>query len=190
MVRVLIHICCAPCLTFPLKELRAKGFVGSGFFYNPNIHPLAEHQRRLKTVEDYSSGAGLDVIYHPSYDIETFFRQTAFKEDREQRCEICHRLRLKKTAQVAKTGGFDFFTTTLLVSPHQQHERIKEVGVQCGAEVGLEFYYQDFRKGFHESVRLSKEAGLYRQNYCGCIFSERERFIAETKKEETQKCRR
>lgn len=173
-MRVLVHICCAPCLAFPLKELRTKGFVASGFFYDPNIHPLAEYQRRLKSVEEFSRHVGLDVIYPPAYDVEDFFRQVVFKENRPQRCEICYRLRLKQTARVAKSNGFDTFTTTLLVSPHQLHGRIKEIGIQCGKEEGLDFFYQDFRKGFHESVRLSKETGLYRQNYCGCIFSERE----------------
>lgn len=176
MVKALIHVCCAPCLTYPLRKLKEKGFDVSGFFYNPNIHPFAEYQRRRRSLEEFSRHLGVEVTYHPGYDVESYFRQISFKESTPERCQICHRLRLARTAKAAKEKGLEVFTTTLLVSPYQDHQMIREIGQQLAEEEDIKFYYEDFRNGYQEAVRLSKEANLYRQKYCGCIFSERDRF--------------
>jgi len=174
-LRVLVHICCANCLIYPLKVLREEGDEVMGFFYNPNIHPYQEYQRRLQTVKEYEKQAGIKVIYRDEYDLEEFLRGVAFRE--EERCRFCHHLRLEATAQVAKKGKFDAFTSTLLHSKHQNHELIREMGEAAGAKHGVTFLYRDFREGWREGIEESKALGLYRQNYCGCIYSEKERYL-------------
>ena len=114
------------------------------------------------------------------YDIEEFFRRVAFRE--RERCTACYHLRLEKTARAASKRGFDAFTTSLLVSPYQKHELIRDIGRSVGAEHEIEFYYEDFRPGWPETRAMSREMDLYRQKYCGCIFSERERFADRDRK--------
>jgi predicted adenine nucleotide alpha hydrolase (AANH) superfamily ATPase len=115
------------------------------------------------------------VIYQDEYTLEEFLRQMAFRE--EERCRICHHLRLEATAKVAKHGKFAAFTTTLLHSRHQNHELIKAIGETVGKEQGVEFLYRDFREGWKQGIEESKALGLYRQSYCGCIYSEKERYL-------------
>jgi predicted adenine nucleotide alpha hydrolase (AANH) superfamily ATPase len=174
-LKALIHICCANCLIYPLKALHEEGWEVMGFFYNPNIHPYQEYRRRLAAVREYESKAAIQVIYQDEYTLEEFLRQMAFRE--EERCRICHHLRLKATAKVAKHGKFAAFTTTLLHSRHQNHELIKAIGETVGKEQGVEFLYRDFREGWKQGIEESKALGLYRQSYCGCIYSEKERYL-------------
>jgi predicted adenine nucleotide alpha hydrolase (AANH) superfamily ATPase len=176
-LKVLIHICCANCLIYPLRALQQGGEDVKGFFYNPNIHPYQEYKRRLEALEHYEKEASLQVIYRDEYDLEEFLRQVAFRE--KERCRFCYRLRLHATAQVARHGKFDAFTSTLLHSRHQDHALIKEVGEQVGKEQGIPFLYRDFREGWKEGIEESKALGLYRQNYCGCIYSEKERYLGK-----------
>ena len=169
-----MHICCGPCTIYPLKELRTSGHEVVGVFYNPNIHPYQEYQRRRQTLSDYAEKSFLHIICPDDYSVEEFLRQVAFKE--KERCDYCLRDRLKYTARLAHTEKYDCFTTTLLYSKHQKHDKIKEIGENLGKQLGIPFYYQDFRVGWDEGIKISKELGMYRQPYCGCIYSEKERF--------------
>jgi hypothetical protein len=173
-VNILLHVCCAPCTIYPLRILREEGNGVCGLFYNPNIHPYLEFRRRLDTVTAYAASEGLAVIREEAYPIETFLRQIAFRE--EERCRHCYRIRLSHAARIAKKGRFDAFTTTLLYSRHQKHDLIREVAEAVAETHGIPFLYRDFREGWSEGVRVSKERGMYRQPYCGCIFSEKERY--------------
>lgn len=169
-MKLLLHTCCAPCLIYPLERLKEKGFKVSGLFYNPNIHPIAEYEKRRQAVEDYSKGAGIELIY-PEYIPSEFFWEIYTKENSPERCFICWRLRLKKTAAVAKENGYKYFSTTLLVSPYQNQELLMKIGLDVAEDEQVEFYYEDFRSGFKQAHERAKTQGLYCQNYCGCIYS-------------------
>jgi hypothetical protein len=171
-MKLLLHTCCAPCLVYPLERLKQEGFKVSGFFYNPNIHPLAEYTRRKEALSVLAPDA--EIIY-PEYSPRDFFHEVNLKEDAPGRCALCWRLRLKKTAQAAKSGGFEYFTTTLLVSPYQDQELLKKIGNEVALEEGVKFYYSDFRPGFRKAHDEAKARGVYCQRYCGCIYSEIER---------------
>ncbi len=173
-MKVLLHICCGPCSIYPLKSLREEGHELRGYFFNPNIHPYTEFQKRLETMKDYAEKEQLPVIIDDNYELDEFLRQAAFREG--ERCRSCYATRLRRAAQVAKKGKFEAFTTTLLVRPFQKHELIQEIGTAIGTELGIPFLYRDFRPGFKEGVEISKMEGMYRQQYCGCIYSERDRY--------------
>jgi hypothetical protein len=145
-----------------------------GFFYNPNIQPYTEYQKRLQAVQQWAGQEQAQVIYRDEYPLEEFLRNVAYREG--ERCRICYHLRLTAAAQVARKGKFDAFTTTLLYSIYQKHELIKQIGQSLGQQYGVDFYYQDFRPGWQAGIQLSKQYNLYRQQYCGCIYSERERY--------------
>ena len=157
MSKILLHVCCGPCATYVNKWLGENGFKVKGLFYNPNIRPEEEYERRLLTMEYYATAVGLKVIYEEN-DVQT----------EPGACLECYRVRLKKTAVIAKRLGFDLFSTTLLISPYQKHDLFHQIGKEIGQNIGVPFYYQDFRIGYRESIKGSKEMGLYRQKYCGC----------------------
>ena len=180
-MRVLLHICCGPCGAVTVEALREAGHEVTGFWYNPNVHPYQEYERRLEAARSYAEQAGLHLIVHDEYGLKEFVRAVAFRE--AQRCAVCYEMRLRRAASVAKSGSFGAFTSTLLVSPHQQHETIRAIGEQVAAEVGVPFHYEDFRPGFKRHYELSEKYGLYRQPYCGCIYSEYERFGPKPKKD-------
>jgi predicted adenine nucleotide alpha hydrolase (AANH) superfamily ATPase len=173
-MKLLMHICCGPCTIYPLKELRIQGHEVTGVFYNPNIHPYQEYQKRRQTLDDYADKAFLNVVWTEGYPLEEFLRGIAFKEN--ERCAYCLVDRLKYTAQLAIREKYDGYTTTLLYSKYQKHDLIREIGENLSRQLGIFFYYQDFRTGWAEGVKISKELGMYRQSYCGCIYSEKERF--------------
>ena len=173
-MKILTHVCCAPCFTYPHKRMLEEGHDVTAFFYNPNIHPYQEYKNRLVSLEKYVELKGTRVIYDNDYDIENYLRQALAAEER---CEFCYKERLNKTAKIAGQLDFDAFTTTLLISPYQKHETIVKTGKKIAGESGLEFYYEDFREGYQESRDISKTLGLYMQKYCGCIFSEKERYF-------------
>jgi len=158
----------------PVESLRSKGFEVDGLFYNPNIHPVGEYQRRRQAVQDYSQELPAEVIY-PEYTPSEFFWETHTKESGPERCLICWYLRLKKTAQVAKENNYGAFSTTLLVSPYQNQELLTKIGLTVAREEGVWFHYEDFRPGFRDAHKKAKEKGIYCQNYCGCIYSHQER---------------
>jgi epoxyqueuosine reductase len=173
-MKLLMHICCGPCTIYPLKELRTQGHEVTGVFYNPNIHPYQEYQRRLQTLNNYAARAFLNIICPEGYPLEEFLRNVVFKE--KERCEYCLQDRLKYTAEMAAADKYDGFTTTLLYSKYQKHDLIREIGEHFSRRLGILFLYQDFRVGWAEGVRISRELEMYRQPYCGCIYSEKERF--------------
>lgn len=179
-MKVLLHICCGPCSIYPIKSLREEGHELRGYFFNPNIHPFTEFRKRLETMEAYAGKVQLPVIIDDNYELDEFLRQAAFREG--ERCRSCYASRLRRAGQVAKKGNFEAFTTTLLVSPFQKHELINEIGTAIGAELGIPFLYRDFRQGYKEGVEISKKEELYRQQYCGCIYSERDRYYQAKKK--------
>ena len=174
-MRILLHVCCANCAIYPLKVLSEEGHQVFGFWYNPNIHPFTEYQNRLDAVKFLEQKRSFPVFYNDSYDLEKFLKVAI--QDVENRCVFCYKIRLIKTANFAKEQNFDGFTTTLLVSPYQKHELIKEIGEKIGADLGIKFFYSDFRPGFYEGKNEAKSLGLYSQKYCGCIFSEKERYL-------------
>lgn len=173
-MKLLIHICCAPCFAAPYYHLKEAGHEIHGFWYNHNIHPFTEYQKRLRTLQTFAADEDIPMIYKDEYELEKFLRKTAFRE--EERCRVCYYDRLKYTAIIAKKGNFDAFATTLLYSKFQKHDLIREIGESLGKEYGVPFYYQDFREYWKEGIKLSKEKEMYRQQYCGCIYSERDRY--------------
>ena len=174
-MRLLLHICCANCAITPLERLKEKGNEVTGYFFNPNIHPYQEYQKRLDALKQYSTTVGLEVIYRDKYLLEEFLRNVSHRA--EERCQYCYEVRLEATAREAKNKACDGFSTTLLQSSHQNHALIKETGERVAQEVGVPFYYEDFRQGLKRGVEVSKAMGLYRQQYCGCIYSEKDRFL-------------
>jgi len=178
-MRILLHTCCGPCALYPLRTLRTAGHDVTGFFYNHNIHPYQEYIRRRDAVLRMAELEELPLIMRDEYDLEEFLANVAAQPDR--RCGYCYASRLRATAETAATEGFDAFSASLLYSRYQRHEEIRELGEQIGQEMGVAFHYQDFRPGWQEGIRLSKELGLYRQQYCGCIYSEKERYLPKAK---------
>lgn len=173
-MKVLLHICCANCAIEPVKALREQNHQVTGFFFNPNIHPYQEFQRRLDTVKDYAARVELEVRYCEDYLLEEFLAQVAPAP--QLRCDYCYRSRLEAAARQAAERGYDSFTTSLLYSRYQQHEAIRTHGEALALKYGISFLYQDFRTGWSEGIRTSKAMGLYRQQYCGCIYSEKDRY--------------
>jgi hypothetical protein len=177
-MKLLLHICCAPCLIYPLSILKQDEHEITGCFYNPNIHPSSEYQKRLHALEDYTGQQGLEVLWPEGYDMEGFLRNVAFRE--ADRCHACYYMRLSYTAEIASSRAFDGFTTTLLYSKYQKHEWVKSIAESLAKKYRISFYYQDFRSGWSEGVRASREKGMYRQSYCGCIYSEKDRYWRST----------
>jgi epoxyqueuosine reductase len=178
--KILMHICCAPCSAYPLTVLEKEPVDVFGFFFNPNIHPYQEYERRRDTLVRYADLRNLRLIVRDQYDVVQFIRDVVYRE--EDRCRTCYFMRLEAAARTAKKGRFDFFTSTLLYSKHQKHDLIREMGEGLARRYGVQFLYRDFREGWKEGIRLSKEANLYRQQYCGCIYSEQDRFRPAPKK--------
>jgi len=173
--RLLLHTCCAPCSPHVI-ELLQREFEVIVFFYNPNIHPLDEYQRRLEEIKQFCKQTGIELIAG-NYDVDQWFHLTRGMEKEKEggkRCSLCYQMRLKKAASVAKTNGFSHFTTTLTVSPHKKAKVINQLGRELRKEYPVTFYETDFKKhdGFKKSCELSKEHGFYRQNYCGCVYSQ------------------
>jgi predicted adenine nucleotide alpha hydrolase (AANH) superfamily ATPase len=172
--RVLLHTCCAPCSVYCLDKLESDGYCPTSFFYNPNIHPYKEFERRLETLRSYSEMRGFDLIVDDTYDLDLFLSKTVGTGS--ERCLACYTIRLSRVAQEARDRGFGKFTTTLLVSPYQKHDLIAETARRVARDHGVEFLYVDFRPGFRQGQNSAREMGLYRQPYCGCIYSEEERY--------------
>ncbi|MEN8135869.1 MAG: epoxyqueuosine reductase QueH [Thermodesulfobacteriota bacterium] len=179
-MNILLHICCGPCTAYPLQMLREEGHQVQGYFYNPNIHPFQEFKRRLTGLEEFSRQEELVVDYDREYGLREYLRRVVFNEDR--RCRLCYKMRLVEVVRKAKEIGADAFSSTLLYSRYQQHEVIKNMAEKLAEEYGIPFYYQDFRKGWQEGIDLSLAMGIYRQPYCGCIYSEQERYDKKFRK--------
>lgn len=173
--RLALHSCCAPCSSHVLSCLK-EYFDITLYYYNPNIHPLTEYEKRLSEQLRLCEILGIKSV-QCEYDPHTFFERTAGMENEPEggaRCTECFKLRLEKTAQYAKRDNIGLVTTTLTVSPHKNAELINEIGKRVSEKYGLEWLPSDFKKknGYLDSINLSKKYDLYRQNYCGCIFSD------------------
>jgi predicted adenine nucleotide alpha hydrolase (AANH) superfamily ATPase len=172
---LLVHACCGPCAITVFTALTEEGRAFRGFYYNPNIHPLMEYLRRRDALAEVGRRLGADITFADAeYDPAVFLRQAAFRE--KDRCRSCYDLRLDRAAREARDTGCEAFTTTLLYSKYQDHEAIRRAGEEAAQRHGVEFAYADYRRGWDEGIRLSKEWELYRQPYCGCIFSEFDRY--------------
>ncbi len=177
-MKLLLHTCCGPCSIYPLRVLREAGAQVMGFFYRGNIHPFSEGEKRLRTLQTYAAQIDLQLIVQKAYDLEGFLRQAAYRE--KDRCRFCYYDRLKTTALLARKGKMDAFSSTLLYSKFQNHDLIRSIGEAVAVETGIAFHYQDYRCGWKEGVERSRQLGMYRQQYCGCIYSEKERFAGRT----------
>ena len=173
-MKTLMHICCAPCANQPIEVLRTDGFEVTGFWYNPNIHPVTEYRARRNCLQAYAEEIELPLIVRNDYGLRPFVR--AVVEDIPGRCVKCYEMRLFEAARAAKEGGFDAFTSSLFISPYQKHELMRDVAYLAAEENGVTFYYQDFRPMFRDGQARARELGFYMQKYCGCIFSEQERY--------------
>ena len=173
-MKLLLHVCCGPCAIYPISILNDLGIDVSGYFYNPNIHPFQEFKRRIEALKIVSDYFDFKVFYENSYELIDFMRKVVFNE--KDRCRICYNLRLAQTVAYAKDNGFDAFSTTLLYSKYQNHQALIKQCSELAETLNIPFFYQDFRKGWLEGIDQSKSLGLYRQKYCGCIYSEQESF--------------
>ena len=178
-MNILLHICCAPCAVFPVQELRSSGMQVSGFFFNHNIHPYLEYRKRIETVQEYSALVELEVIYRDEYRLEEFLGAVA--ADPAERCLYCYASRLEVAAAEAAYLGFDAFSSTLLYSRYQKHEMITDLCQRFAQKYGVKFHYSDFRTGWQKGIEISKKLGLYRQQYCGCVYSEKDRYLPRVK---------
>ena len=145
-----------------------------GFFYRHNIHPYTECLKRQETVQSYAREIDLRVIYQEGYELEGFIQNVVYRE--KNRCTYCYHERLRTTALLAKRGKFDYFSSTLLYSKFQKHDMVKSIGESVGRAAGVPFFYEDFRTGWKDGVNTSRDLAMYRQPYCGCIYSEKERY--------------
>lgn len=167
---ILLHICCGPCAEWPVDVLQKEGFALHAFYYNPNIHPSFEYERRKENAEKLMN---LRSIPFSSDDqnLESMWRENGWEDEYASRCEMCYDLRIMRTAMEAKARGIPYFSTTLLVSIYQNHDAIVRAGEKAAKQTGTSFLYRDFRDGFREGQEMAKSDGLYRQKYCGCILS-------------------
>lgn len=178
--KLLIHSCCAPCSSYVLEYL-SEYFSITIFYYNPNIYPADEYEKRVKEQERLISLMPLKnpvTFVEGDYEPQKYYETVkGHEKDPEggERCFICYRMRLEEAARIASEGGFDYFTTTLSISPYKNAEKLNEIGQEVARLYGVSFLPSDFKKrgGYQRSIELSREYGLYRQNYCGCIFSRR-----------------
>jgi len=173
-MKILLHTCCAPCLVVPLDDLRSQGYEVTAMFLNPNIHPYSEYLRRLDAFTVYTRENNVAVLDPGRKEgMEEWLQQVVFRE--AEKCRICFHMRLNATANIAKSRGFDAFSTTLLYSRFQKHDLLKDICEAISKKHDIAFVYRDWRVSWNEGVRKYRVLGLYRQKYCGCIYSEKER---------------
>ena len=174
-MNLLLHTCCAPCSVYCIDSLRKEGIEPVSYWFNPNIHPYIEYKTRRDTLIEYSKMENFKLIIEENYGLDDFCKNVS--NDLKNRCKnYCYPVRLEQTAKFAKENGYDAFSTTLLVSPYQQHDVIKELAEQLAKKYEIDFVYRDFRVGFREGQAKARELGLYMQKYCGCVFSEEMRY--------------
>ena len=176
-MKVLLHTCCAPCAVSCVETLRTESLQPIIFMSNPNIHPFTEHKLRRDTLIRFCNEENLPYIDNDTdYGLEAFLERTyPIRNERDKRCAECYIMRLTSAADAAKANGFDAFTTTLLISPYQNHGLLREIGEKLAADYNLTFLYRDFRPYFKKGQETARARGFYMQKYCGCIFSESER---------------
>ncbi len=171
---LLLHICCGPCATYTSRHLQEQGWDLTGFWYNPNIEPQEEYQKRLLSLKRLAEQVSLPMIWDITPDSSCFRDAVLGHERFGERCAYCYRLRLRRTAQVAAERGIGTISSSLLISPYQNLELLREIGTQEAAEFKLQFYFENMRSGYNARTRLSRQYGLYLQTYCGCGFSAQE----------------
>ena len=182
MKKVLLHTCCAPCSVYCIDELRKEGIEPTVFWFNPNIHPYTEYKARRDCLKEYVEKINVESLFYEKYGLDEFCKNVV--SDIPNRCiNYCYRMRIGETARYAAKNGFDAFSTTLLVSPYQKHDELKAVCEEMAQLAGVEFIYRDFRVGFREGQAKARELGMYMQKYCGCIFSEEDRYRKQIEKD-------
>ena len=177
MTKTLLHTCCAPCSVSCVEQLRTEGIEPVSYWFNPNIHPYQEYKARRDTLIGYAKQINMELIVQENYGLREF--TCAVAEDIDHRCGTCYEMRLDRAAEFAAENGFDSFTSTLFVSPYQQHEHMAQIAEQAARKWGVSFLYRDFRPGFRSGQQQARELGLYMQKYCGCIFSEEDRYAKQ-----------
>lgn len=181
-MKLLMHTCCAPCSVYCVDTLRKEGIEPTLYWYNPNIHPYMEYKNRRDTLIEFSKMMNLNTIFDEEYGLDNFCKNVINRLDK--RCgEYCYPVRLRKTFEYAKENGYDTVTTTLLYSIYQKHDIIKRIMEDLSKEYGIDFLYRDFRVGFREGQNKARDLGLYMQKYCGCIFSEEDRYLKKILKD-------
>ena len=174
-MKLLLHTCCAPCSVYCIETLRKEGIEPTLYWYNPNIHPYTEYKARRDCLIEYAKKINIKLIIEDEYGLQDFCKNTI--NNLQSRCaDYCYPIRLRKTFEYAKENGYDTVSTTLLYSIYQKHDFIKHYCEKLSNEFGIEFLYRDFRVGFWVGHEKAKEAGLYMQKYCGCVFSEEMRY--------------
>lgn len=180
-MRLLLHACCGPCSAGVLPALASHNIHPVLYWNNPNIQPATEYLHRLDSLRTLCEAWHVPLVVDGTYGLKEFTK--AVCEDISGRCWKCYAMRLDAAAGYAAQNGFDSFSTTLLVSPYQKHETIRQMGEQCAKKHGISFYYEDFRPGFREGQSLARDLDLYMQKYCGCVFSEEDRYQSKLAKE-------
>ena len=181
-MKLLMHVSCAPCSVYCIDNLRQDGLEPTLFWYNPNIHPFMEYKARRDCLKEYAKQVKAELIVNEDYGLDEFCRNTI--NDIPNRCvNYCYNKRIGETVRYAAENGYNAFTTTLLVSPYQKHDELKKICEDLAKKAGIEFIYRDFREGFREGQAKARELGLYMQKYCGCIFSEEERYKKQIEKD-------
>lgn len=181
MKNILLHCCCAPCSVSCVEPLQNEGFSLTAFWYNPNIHPFKEYEARRDCLIDYMAELKIPLEVKEDYGLREFVKNVA--EDIDKRCVYCYTHRLKETAKTARENGFDGFTSTLFASIYQDHELMKAAAERYAKEYGVEFLNRDFRPNFRDGNQKARETGLYMQKYCGCVFSEEDRYQKQIKRD-------
>ena len=170
-MKLLFHCCCAPCTVSCVESLSAEGITPVLFWYNPNIHPYTEYQNRRDTLFAFAAAENLTLEKIDEYGLRLFLQNIRRKTEAPERCDVCYRLRLERTAAYAAEHDFDAFSTSLLISPYQQHDLIRRTGEELAVQYGIKFLYRDFRPLFRAGQAKARALGLYMQKFCGCIFS-------------------
>ena len=173
-MKVLLHICCAPCSIECIASLREEGISPVGFWDNPNIHPFTEHRSRKNALIEYAAQANFPIVQHGAYGLRPFLQETAASIT--NRCNVCYDMRMQATARYASENGFSHFSTTLFISPYQDHRLLRTAAERAACDAGITLLYRDFRPAFRSGQTKARALGLYMQKYCGCIFSEEERY--------------
>ena len=181
-MKLLMHTCCAPCSVYCVESLRNEGIEPVSYWFNPNIHPYMEYKARRDTLIQYAEMINMKLIIDENYGLREFCKNVS--DNIEERCaSYCYKVRLEQTVKYAKENGYDAFTSTLFVSPYQNHEKMKEICEELAQKYDIEFLYRDFRVGFREGQNKARELNLYMQKYCGCVFSEEDRYSEKINKD-------
>ena len=185
-MKLLLHTCCAPCSVYCTESLRKENIEPTVYWYNPNIHPYQEYKLRRDCLKEYAKSINVEAIFEEDYGLREFCKNVV--NDLQNRCiNYCYKIRLEQTAKYAKENGYNSFSTTLLVSPYQNHEVLKQVGEELAEKYGIKFIYRDFRIGFREGQAKARELELYMQKYCGCVFSEEDRYTKQIDKDKKER---